>query len=62
MLADRLTKVHVAFPSRGERLGTPPPQQSLGVLRGYPFAAFTVMNEVLADALQRTGKTERQKG
>lgn len=61
VLADRLTKVHVAFPSTGERLGTTPPQQNLGVLHSYPFTAFTVMNEVLADALQRTGKTEKQK-
>lgn len=28
VLADRLTKVHVAFPFRGERLGTTPPQQT----------------------------------
>lgn len=62
VLADRLTKVHVAFPSRGERLGTTPPQQNLGVLHCYRFTAFTVMNEVLADASQRNGKTEKQKG
>lgn len=62
VLADRLTKVHVAFPSRGERLDTTPPQQNLGVLHSNPFAAFTVMDEVLADALQRTSKTEKQKG
>lgn len=62
VFADRLTKVHVAFPSRGERLGTAAAQQNLGVLHSYPFAAFTVMNEVSADALQRTGKTEKQRG
>lgn len=28
VLADRLTKVHVAFPFTGERLGTTPPQQT----------------------------------